>query len=139
MGGYYYGFLGSRNHKIWLCPGIFLLPPTAHPPLCPNSTVPSPMGRIVIFTGQRSYQTGSSAPSQNGILLPLFNHTEERWGHETIMDLRSLNKYITYRKFWMTTLESILPLLPPSSWMVTLDLRDAHFHTAIWPSHWRFL
>lgn len=55
------------------------------------------------------------------------------------MDLRSLNKFINYQKFRMTTLQCVLPLLSPGSWMATLDLQDAYFHITILQRHRQFL
>lgn len=74
-----------------------------------------------------------------GFYSRYFTVPKKDGGLRPIMDLRFLNKYISCRKFRMTTLQSILPLLPPDSWMVMLDLRDIYFHIAIKLSHQHFL
>lgn len=56
-------------------------------------------------------------------------------GLRPILDLKGLNKFITYRKFWMVTLQSILPLLKEGDWMASLDLQDTYFYIYIYPEH----
>lgn len=60
-------------------------------------------------------------------------------GIHPIMDLRALNEYVLFKKFRMTFIQSILPLLDCNMWMVTIDLQDAYFHINIAPAHRRFL
>lgn len=60
-------------------------------------------------------------------------------GLRTIMDLRALNRYITYTKFCMIILQSILPLITKDAWLASIDLKDAYLHVSICPQHCRFL
>ncbi|KAF7241227.1 Transient receptor potential cation channel subfamily V member 6 [Varanus komodoensis] len=60
-------------------------------------------------------------------------------GLRPILDLRALNRFITPKKFRMTMLQNILPLLGRGDWFASLDLKDAYFHISIHPRHRRFL
>lgn len=51
-----------------------------------------------------------------------------------IMDLRGLNDWIIYKKFRMTSVQAILPIIKRNAWMVTLNLKDAYFHINIFLS-----
>lgn len=55
------------------------------------------------------------------------------------MDLRDFNLHVVYKKFRMTSIQSILHLLNEGVWMVTLDLKDAYFHITIAQEHRKFL
>lgn len=55
------------------------------------------------------------------------------------LNLHNLNKYITYVKFHLVTIASVLPTLNHNDWLAVLDLQDTYFHVAISPSHKWFL
>lgn len=57
-------------------------------------------------------------------------------GLQLILDLQDV---IVYRKFWMVSLQSILPLISKGEWLASLDLQDAYFHITIHPPHMKFL
>lgn len=50
-----------------------------------------------------------------------------------------MNVWVIYKKFRMTSIQSILPLLQEEDWMVTTDLKDAYFHITIAPQHHQYL
>lgn len=112
--------------------------PSSYSPLCQHAPPPpDSLGGSNISAGRRCYRTG--APEVLGFYSHYFTVPKKDGGLCPIMDLRALNEFITYRNFRMTTLQSILPLLPPGCWMVTRDLKDAYFHIAIKEQHQQFL
>ncbi|XP_034564504.1 uncharacterized protein LOC117830473 [Notolabrus celidotus] len=56
-----------------------------------------------------------------------------------ILDLRVLNKHLRKYTFRMLTHKVLCRSIRPGDWFVTIDLADAYFHIAIYPSHRRFL
>ena len=60
-------------------------------------------------------------------------------GVRPILDLRDVNTFIAPKKFRMTSLTTILPLLMSTSWFASIDLTDAYFHIAIRPFSQQFL
>lgn len=60
-------------------------------------------------------------------------------GLRPILDLCSLNDFITTQHFCMTTLDSVIPLLKQYYWFVVIDLKDAYFHISIRHNHRKFL
>ncbi|CAJ0963854.1 unnamed protein product [Ranitomeya imitator] len=56
-----------------------------------------------------------------------------------IINMKALNKYITYRKFKMESVKTAIPLIAPHSYMATIDLKDAYFHIPIHPRHRKYL
>ena len=56
-----------------------------------------------------------------------------------ILDLKDLNSYVLTKPFRMVTLQSIIPLVRPGDFLMTLDLQDAYFHVPIHLLSQRFL
>ena len=56
-----------------------------------------------------------------------------------IIDLSTLNNYITKTKFRMETVQSVLASVRQGDWMVSLDLKDAYFQIPIHPDSRKFL
>ncbi|KAF7245065.1 Unconventional myosin-Ib [Varanus komodoensis] len=75
----------------------------------------------------------------HGFYSRYFTVPKRDGGLRPILDLRALNRFITPKKFRMTTLQSILPLLGRGDWFASLDLKDAYFHISTHPSYRRFL
>lgn len=98
----------------------------------------SSCGRGELFAEQRRHRTRPTSRCTDRVLLSVLPHPQKDGGMRPIMDLRPLNEFITYKKFRMTTLQSILPLLESSVWMATLDLKDAYFHVTIILSHRKY-
>ena len=44
-----------------------------------------------------------------------------------ILNLESLNKYLEHKHFKMQTLQTILTLIQPNYYMITIDLKDAYY------------
>ncbi|XP_039189596.1 kelch-like protein 14 isoform X2 [Crotalus tigris] len=55
-----------------------------------------------------------------------------------ILDLKGLNYYITYKKFKMQSLRSILGGIRQGDFLASIDLTEAYLHIPIHPAHRRF-
>ncbi|XP_077308637.1 uncharacterized protein LOC143927975 [Lithobates pipiens] len=56
-----------------------------------------------------------------------------------ILNLKLLNKWVTYRKFRMETIFTVRSVLPPNCFMASLDLRDAYLHIPIQEDSQKYL
>ena len=74
-----------------------------------------------------------------GFYCYYFLVTKRTGGFRPIHNLSSLNTFLSVPKFRMETLSSILRVLHPGRWIVSLDLKDAYLYILIHSSHWRYL
>ena len=56
-----------------------------------------------------------------------------------ILDLSTLNKFITCPRFKMTTINDVRRLLPKGAFTTSIDLQDAYWHVPVHPHFRRFL
>ena len=64
-------------------------------------------------------------------LSPIFLVPKRSGKFRLILNLKRINQHIAPVHFRMETLSSILPLLRPGDWTVSIDLKDAYHHVAI--------
>ncbi|XP_063804475.1 uncharacterized protein LOC134981181 [Pseudophryne corroboree] len=76
--------------------------------------------------GQGYYSSLFVVPKPDGSVRPILN-------------LKGLNRYVTYYRFKMESLRSVIAGLEPKEFMIALDLKDAYLHIPIWQPHQRFL
>ncbi|XP_063797513.1 telomeric repeat-binding factor 2-interacting protein 1 isoform X1 [Pseudophryne corroboree] len=76
--------------------------------------------------GQGYYSSLFVVPKPDGSVRPILN-------------LKGLNQYVTYYRFKMESLWSVIAGLEPQEFMIALDLKDAYLHIPIWPPHQSFL
>ena len=74
-----------------------------------------------------------------GFYSRYFTVPKKDGGLRPILDLREVNAFISPRKFRMTSLNTIFPLLTENSWFASIDLTDAYFHIDIHPFSQQFL
>ena len=55
-----------------------------------------------------------------------------------ILNLRNLNSHAEYNKFKMDTLQSILNLVTPGSYMATIDLKHAYYSVPVAQEHCKY-
>ena len=48
-----------------------------------------------------------------------------------ILNLKKLNKYIEPKHFKMESLQNVLHMVKPETWMAFVDLKDAHYSVPI--------
>ena len=64
-------------------------------------------------------------------LSPVFLVPKRSGKYGMILNLKRINTHISPVHFRMETLKSILPLLRPGDWTVSIDLKDAYHHVPI--------
>ncbi|XP_053110898.1 uncharacterized protein LOC128326962 [Hemicordylus capensis] len=79
------------------------------------------------------------ANRREGFYFRYFQIPKRDGGIRPIMDLRHLNKFVQVKRYQLTTLQDILPLLHREWWLVMLDLKDAYLHIGIRLSHQKYL
>ena len=71
------------------------------------------------------------APQSPGFYSHLFLVQKASGSWRPIIDLSTLNDYITSSRFHMETPRSVLSSIPPSDWMISLDLQDAYLQVPV--------
>lgn len=66
----------------------------------------------------------------SGFYYCCFTVPKKDQGLHPLMFLRTLNGFIQYRKFRLTTLQHILTILQKGVWVMMLDLQDTYFNLA---------
>lgn len=119
----------SQDHVV-----VCLRPPASIFVTSPPSDI---LHEEVLITEQTSHRT--SVPISDGHGFHFFTVPKKDGGIQLIMDLGALNKLKVYLEFWMTSLQSFLPLLKQWVWMATIDPKDAYFHRDIRAHHRQYL
>ncbi|XP_072006291.1 uncharacterized protein [Engystomops pustulosus] len=76
---------------------------------------------------------------KSGFYSPLFLVKKPNGSNRLIINLKSLNNFITYRRFHMESVRSATQLIYTDHYMCTIDLRDAYYHIPIHHSSQKFL
>ena len=82
---------------------------------------------------------GSSEPSSPGFYSRLFLVQKASGSWRPIIDLSTLNDYVTSSHFHMETPQSVLRSIRPGDWMVSLDLQDAYLQVPVHHDSRRYL
>ena len=67
----------------------------------------------------------------SGFLFESVSSTEKIRSWRLVIDLSSLNEYLTSVSFEMETLAKVKTVLQPGMWVTSLDLEDAYHHIPI--------
>ena len=59
--------------------------------------------------------------------------------HRMILNLKSLNQYVTYHHFKMDTIHTAVEMMTPGCYMSSVDLKSAYYSVAIAPSDQKYL
>ena len=73
------------------------------------------------------------------IISNLFVREKPNGRYRVILDLKRLNRNVVYEHFKMTSLNSALEMVTPTSWMASVDLRDAFYTVPVRDSHKKYL
>ncbi len=97
--------------------------------------------KMRLFTQIRSktIEIVPPAQSESGFYSRYFLIPKKDGGLRPILDLRLLNHALMKRSFRMIILKQILLQICLGDWFISLDLKDAYFHTQIAPHHTLFL
>ena len=79
------------------------------------------------------------APQSPGFYSRLFLVKKASGSWRTIIDLSTLNHYVTSSRFHMETPRSVLNSIRPGDWMISLDLQDAYLQVPVHHDSRRFL
>ena len=79
------------------------------------------------------------APQSPGFYSRLFLVKKASGSWRPIIDLSTLNHYVTSSRFHMETPRSVLNSIRPGDWMISLDLQDAYLQVPVHHDSRRFL
>ena len=79
------------------------------------------------------------APQSPGFYSRLFLVQKASGSWRPIIDLSTLNDFITSSHFHMETLQSVLRSIRPGDWMISLDLQDAYLQVSVHHDSRRYL
>ena len=79
------------------------------------------------------------APQSPGFYSRLFLVQKASGSWRPIIDLSTLNDYVTSSHFHMETPQSVLRSIRPGDWMVSLDLQDAYLQVPVHHDSRRYL
>ena len=79
------------------------------------------------------------APQSPGFYSRLFLVQKASGSWRPIIDLSTLNDYITSSRFHMETPRSVLSSIRPGDWMISLDLQDAYLQVPVHHDSHRYL
>ena len=79
------------------------------------------------------------APQSPGFYSRLFLVQKASGSWRPIIDLSTLNDYITSSHFHMETPQSVLRFIRPGDWMISLDLQDAYLQVPVHHDSSRYL
>ncbi|XP_068094587.1 uncharacterized protein [Hyperolius riggenbachi] len=74
-----------------------------------------------------------------GFYSPVFLVKKPKGDYRFIINLKSLNRFILYKRFRMDNMRTVVNLLQRDCYMVSLDLRDAYLHIPMSLRSQRFL
>uniref|UniRef100_A0A803JK98 Reverse transcriptase domain-containing protein n=1 Tax=Xenopus tropicalis TaxID=8364 RepID=A0A803JK98_XENTR len=70
-----------------------------------------------------------------GFYSNLFIVPKKDGSFRPILDLKKLNRWISYHRFKMESLRSVIRAMEPAEFLASLDIRDAYLHVPIHPHH----
>ena len=74
-----------------------------------------------------------------GVYSPIFLVPKPSRDLRPVLDLRILNHFIEPKTFKMESVFTIISVLQPGDWLISVDLTDAYLHVPINESHQRYL
>lgn len=76
---------------------------------------------------------------ENEFISSVFTRPKKDGSHRLILNLKKLNKHVTYEHFKMESLQTAIQLIKQGSWMAVLDLKDAYYSVPISSNHRKYL
>ena len=143
------GLEGSGGVDAWVVEVLrvgYRIPFDRRPPLSERPSLPaySPQsikGVALTQELQNLLRKGAvePAPQSPGFYSRLFLVQKASGSWRPIMDLSTLNDYVTSSHFHMETPQSVLRSIRPGDWMVSLDLQDAYLQVPVHHNSRRYL
>lgn len=79
------------------------------------------------------------APTTPSFVSPMFLVMKPDQSYRPIFNLKSLNEFISVRKFYLLSHFEIPKFLQPGDWLTKIDMSQAYFHVNVSLSRRRFL
>ena len=74
-------------------------------------------------------------PEKGQLLSPVFTRPKKDGSHRMILNLKCLNREVTYHHFKIDTLQTALRLITQDCFMASIDLKNACYSVPIHPKH----
>ncbi len=81
----------------------------------------------------------SCTREEGDFVSPIFTRPKKDGTHRMILNLKSLNKFITYYHFKMETVWSAIRSMTPGCYMASIDLKDAYYSVPIHADYHKYL
>ena len=136
------GRLGGGGSAGWLSDPLRPSTSSIRAPSLPAGVLPTVHqgSRLNPGASKPSSEGGSrTSPSVSGFYSRLFLVQKASGSWRPIIDLSTLNDYITSSHFHMETPQSVLRSIRPGDWMVSLDLQDAYLQVPVHHDSRRYL
>ncbi|XP_053309715.1 uncharacterized protein LOC128471763 [Spea bombifrons] len=88
---------------------------------------------------QRGGRRWQKPRSFSGFLSNLFLVKKKDAGYRPVINLKDLNRWVTYQHFKMEGIHNLRDLILPEDWLTKIDLQDAYLTVPIHVPHQRFL
>ena len=116
-------------------------PPLSVRPLSLPAYSPQSIKGVALTQELQNLQKGAvePAPQSPGFYSRLFLVQKASGSWRPIIDLSTLNGYVTSSHFHMETPQSVLRSIRPGDWMISLDLQDAYLQVPVHRDSCRYL
>ena len=74
----------------------------------------------------------------NEFVSSVFTRRKKDGAHRMILNLKHLNKYVSYKHFKMESLQNVIDIIQPHCWMASVDLKDAFYSIHVNESYQKF-
>ena len=76
---------------------------------------------------------------EGDFMLSIFTREKRDGFYRMVLNLKQLNKHMEYKHFKMESFQSVLIIIRPNSWMVSMYLKDAFYTMPIQTGYQKFL
>ena len=110
--------------------------PPSQPQFSPNKaeTVDNEIAKLVL-----KGVLIKSSHEQGEYLSTAFLRPKKDETHRVILNLKKLNKFVSYHHFKMESLKHVVSMVRPNCFMASADLKDAYYSVPIHQDHQKFL
>ena len=75
----------------------------------------------------------------NKLISGIFTWNKKDGSKRMILNLKNFNKFVNFKHFKMESINNVLSIIRPNSYMASNDLKDAFFSVPIHPTHHKYL
>ena len=76
---------------------------------------------------------------KDAFVSSVFTRPKQDGTHRMILNLKNLNKFVTYKHCKLESLQDVLEMVTPGVWMASVDLKDAYYTIPIHKDFRKFL